>query len=40
MNISLDKITAEMLKEVMKRNRQNDAKRFLTEQIRNMYLKL
>ena len=40
MNIRLDAVTAQMLKEVMKKNRQNDAKKFLTEQIRRMYLSL
>jgi len=38
MNISLDKVTAEMLKALMKENRQNDAKKFLSEQIKAMYL--
>lgn len=40
MTITLDKVTAEMLKEVMKRNRQTDAKKFLTSQIQKMYLAL
>ena len=40
MNIRLDAVTFQMLKEVMKKNRQNDAKKFLTEQIRRMYLSL
>jgi len=38
MNISLDKVTAEMLKAVMKEKRHNDAKKFLSEQIKEMYL--
>lgn len=40
MTITLDKVTAEMLKEVMKRNRQTDAKKFLASQIQKMYLAL
>ena len=40
MNISLDKVTAEMLKEVMKKKRKGDAKKYLTELIRSLYLSL
>ena len=40
MNITLDKVAAEMLKEVMKKNRKNDAKKYLTEIIRSLYLAL
>jgi len=40
MTITLDKVTAEMLKEVMKRNRQTNAKKFLSDQIQRMYLAL
>ena len=38
MNINLDKVTAEMLKALMKENRQSDAKKFLAEQIKKMYM--
>jgi len=38
MNINLDKVTAEMLKALMKENRQSDAKKFLSEQIKRMYM--
>ena len=38
MNITLDKVTAEMLKEVMKKKRKGDAKKYLTELIRSLYL--
>jgi hypothetical protein len=40
MTITLDKVTAEMLKEVMKKNRQMNAKKFLSDQIQRMYLAL
>ena len=40
MTITLDKVAAEMLKEVMKKYRHNNAKKFLTEQIQKMYLSL
>jgi len=40
MTITLDKVTAEMLKEVMKKNRQTNAKKFLSDQIQRMYLAL
>lgn len=40
MNITIDKVTAEMLKEVMKRKRKSDAKKYLTEIIRSIYLSL
>jgi len=38
MNINLDTITAEMLKALMKENRQRDPKKYLSEQIKRMYL--
>lgn len=40
MTITLDKVTAEMLKEVMKKNRQTNPKKFLSDQIQRMYLAL
>jgi len=40
MNITIDKVTAEMLKEVMKQKRKSDAKKYLTEIIRSIYLSL
>ena len=38
MTITLDKVTAEMLKVVMTRMKKTDAKKFLTEQIQRLYL--
>lgn len=40
MNIQLDKVTAEMLLVVMKKNRHYDAKKFIAEQISKMYFSL
>lgn len=37
MTITLDRVTAEMLRELMRKSRTTDAKRFLTEQIHRMY---
>ena len=38
MTITLDKVTAEMLKAVMVKNKKNDPKKFVVELIKNMYL--
>ena len=40
MTITLDKVSAEMLKAVRKKARQHDAKKFLADQIQKMYLAL
>jgi len=40
MTITFDKVATEMLKEVMKKYRQNNAKKFLSDQIQRMYLAL
>lgn len=37
MTITLDRVTTEMLKELMKKARTTDAKKFLTQQIQQMY---
>lgn len=38
MTITLDKVTTEMLKVVMLKNKMNDPKKFVVEMIKNMYL--
>ena len=40
MNIRLDAVTVEMLKAVMKQKRQSDPQKFLTAEIKKMYLAL
>lgn len=40
MTITLDRVTAEMLKELMRKSRVTDARKFVTEQIQSMYQKL
>jgi len=37
MTITLDRVTTEMLKELMRKARTTDAKKFLTQQIQQMY---
>lgn len=38
MTITLDKVTAEMFKEVMRRAKKYDAKKYMEEVIRKLYL--
>ena len=40
MNVQLDRLEEEMLKAVMKAHRQHNAKRFLSEVIKKLYLEL
>ena len=40
MNVQLDRLIAEMLKEVMKAHRQHNSKQFLSEVIKKLYLEL
>ena len=40
MTITVDRVTAEMLKEVMKKNRKTDGKKYISEIIRELYFKL
>jgi hypothetical protein len=40
MTITLDRVTAEMLKELMRKARATDPKKFLTEQIKSLYNEL
>jgi len=40
MTITLDKVSAEMLKAILKSRRQNDPKKFLTQLIQRMYMEL
>jgi len=38
MNLTLDKVTTEMLKELLKREKKYDAKKYVQEFIRKLYL--
>lgn len=40
MTVTLDKVTAEMLKALMARKKQFNAKKFLSNEIQRMYLSL
>ena len=40
MTITLDKVTEEMLKAIMKKEGKYDGKQYLTEKIKQMYLTL
>ena len=40
MTITLDAVTAEMLKAIMKKERKYDSKKYLSEKIKQMYMTL